>query len=174
MEPDGALYALPGCKASFNVLYLTWTDINGGHYRQKHAAYLRPTPGQLIPPGWRCHQPKLAEVFRETAPANVHEGQASVRVVAKPGGGLTTVSRTTDPGRPYRLSLWVRGERGGVQLRVTKGANLEPVRSVAPGWTRLAVDFVADDRRVDLRVEGVPDQPESVFLVDDASLRELP
>jgi len=172
VEPDGRLYLLPGCRASFNVVYLTWTDVDGGHYRQRHAAYLRPAEGQLIPPGWWCYTGTLTKIYRETAA--VHEGRACVRVVTKPRGALKTISQTTDPGRPYRLSIWLKVLKGEARVRVTNGADAEPVRCAASEWTQVTMDLTATAKRIDFQAEGARGHPESIFLVDDASLRELP
>ena len=172
VEPDGRLYLLPGCRASFNVVYLTWTDVDGGHYRQRHAAYLRPAEGQLIPPGWWCYTGTLTKIYRETAA--VHEGRACVRVVTKPRGALKTISQTTDPGRPYRLSIWLKVLKGEARVRVTNGADAEPVRCAASEWTQVPMDLTATAKRIDFQAEGARGHPESIFLVDDASLRELP
>jgi hypothetical protein len=173
VEPDGRLYRLPGGRVySRDRICLTWTGPDGGHYREIYEPYTALAEGQLIPPGWSVVLPLKAKVYRETEPANVHGGEASARVVTGPGAGIGTISLTTDPGRPYRLSVWLKVAKGEAQIVVTSGAKVEPLRCSAPQWTKCDLDFVADKSNVYLRVLGAPGQPESVFYVDDASLRE--
>lgn len=173
VEPDGRLYILPTSRTnSRGEIFLTWTGLGGGHYREGYAPYVRHGDEQLLPPGWRLVNERITKVVRETAPEHVREGEASAKVTAQPGGGIYTVSSVTDPGRPYHLSVWVKVPRGGVQVVITNGTQAEPAACGPGDWRELTVDFTADGRRVDFRVVAGPGHDESEFYLDNVSLRE--
>ncbi len=174
IEKDGKVFRLPGCRTySEDKLFITWTDIEGGHYREPYAAYMSLDGGQLVPPGWR--PANKVKLFRETEPVNVRHGKASARVEAMPRGGLSKRLMTVDAGRPHRLSVWIKVAEGEAQVRIIRGAEGEPtVVSSASQWKQVAIDFKPIAAQVDFRIEGALNQKRSVFYVDDASMVELP
>ncbi|MDP6361030.1 MAG: hypothetical protein QF473_38310, partial [Planctomycetota bacterium] len=139
IEKDGKVFRLPGCRTySDDKLFITWTDIEGGHYREPYAAYMILDGGQLVPPGWR--PANKVKLFRETEPVNVRNGKASVRVETRPGGGLSKRSMTVDVGRPHRLSVWIKVAEGEAQVRIIRGVEGEPtVVSSASQWKQVAI-----------------------------------
>jgi len=173
VEPDGRLRISARCRTNGGRVFLTWTEIDGGHYRDPHYPYVAYMDDVLLPPGWRAVSAYSGlTVQRAPEPENVREGEASVRVSGKPGAGISTVSEPTDPGRPYRLSLWLKVLNGEAQVTVTNGATLEPLHCSAGDWTCVSADFVAEGPRVDFRVTAAPGHDESAFFIDDASLVE--
>ena len=174
VQPDGSLHINPLCPTNGGRIFLTWTEMDGGHYRDPYFPYVRLTEKVLLPPGWRAVSAPRLQIERAAKPGNVHEGQASVRIAANPGAGISTVSEPTDPGRPYRLSVWLKVVKGEAQVNVYNGATLEPLSCPAGDWTCVSADFVAEGQRVDFKITAAPGHDESVFYADDASLVEQP
>jgi hypothetical protein len=154
--------------------YFNYMAPDGEHWREPVAVYTAYPAGQFLPPYWDLVRPDLAQASRETARDRVHGGEASVRVLTQPEGGLLTRSTLVDEGRKYRLSAWVYLERGAVRVAF-------PLNSKAPtptiddigSWRQITCDVAPESYRIDVQFLGAPGHEETLFYVDDVSLKEV-
>lgn len=174
VHPDGRLEAMPGLRAAGGTVFLSLTDIPGDHYREPYTPYTRVSDSILLPPGWSLSGPADAtRIERTSAPADYRDGEAAVRVTGQVRSGLGCGTGWLDIGRPYGMTVWLRVDAGQARVTLVNGAEQTLTQTVNPGeWQRVDLRFVAQDHHAVLRVAA--ELPDSSFVMDAASIRELP
>ena len=124
--------------------------------------------------GWKIYQ------STRVSAAAAHTGSYGLQIVGNGGwGGLgnQTITGLT-VGKTYRISLWYKALKNGVNIQLCAGASdagakLAYIYGTKTEWTQFAVEFEATDTTVFFTLVGAGNNQPTEMYMDDIALTEV-